>query len=136
MYKHIESSFNDLVVLKEFYDAGEVEEAEVDAQYELIIERLEENEFKSTLLKKGASIGANATIICGVTIGAYALIGAGTVITKDVPDFALITGNPGKQTGWVSRAGHKLMFDDAGMAACPETGESYFLKSGIVLLKK
>jgi UDP-2-acetamido-3-amino-2,3-dideoxy-glucuronate N-acetyltransferase len=66
------------------------------------------DEFKKTLLKKGCSIGANATIVCGVTIGRYALVGAGAVVTKDVPDFALMTGVPAKQTGWVSRAGNRL----------------------------
>jgi UDP-2-acetamido-3-amino-2,3-dideoxy-glucuronate N-acetyltransferase len=85
-------------------------------------------EFRKTLLKKGVSIGANATIICGNTLGEYAFIGAGTVVTKDVPNFALVVGNPGRQVGWVSRAGHMLTFDEAGKAECPETGEAYQLR--------
>ena len=83
------------------------------------------NEYKQTLVRKGASIGANATIICGNEIGEYALIGAGTVVTKPVPAFALIVGNPGRQTGWMSEFGHKLQFDDKGMAVCPESGQQY-----------
>ena len=90
------------------------------------------NEFKNTLVKKGATIGANATIICGVTIGQYAFIGAGAVVTKDVPDYALITGNPGRFAGWVSENGHKLHFDNTDIAICLETGERYQLKMGIV----
>ena len=83
------------------------------------------NEFRSTLVKKGASIGANATIICGVTLGAYCIVGAGAVVTKDVPDFGLVVGNPARQTGWVSRYGHRLHFDAEGQAQCPESGEVY-----------
>jgi len=74
------------------------------------------NEFKRTLLKKGCSIGANATIVCGVTIGRYALIGAGSVVTKDIPDFALMIGVPARQIGWVSVAGNRLHFDQNGHA--------------------
>jgi UDP-2-acetamido-3-amino-2,3-dideoxy-glucuronate N-acetyltransferase len=85
--------------------------------------------YVSTIVKKGASIGANATIICGVTIGEYALIGAGSVVLKDVPPFALVLGNPARQTGWVSEAGHRLIFDDSGIAFCPETREKYRLHS-------
>ncbi|MBK7937541.1 MAG: N-acetyltransferase [Lewinellaceae bacterium] len=96
------------------------------------LERKEE--FRLTLVKKGASIGANATVICGVTIGAYALIGAGAVVTKDVPDFALVVGNPARRTGWVSRYAHRLTFDEAGEAVCPESGERYKLDAGIVTL--
>lgn len=84
-------------------------------------------EYKKTLVKKGASIGANATIICGNEIGEYAFIGAGTVITKDVPAFALIIGNPGKRVGWVSKPGHRLNFDESNKATCPETKEEYVL---------
>lgn len=91
-------------------------------------------EYKKTLLKKGASIGANATIVCGNTVGEYALIGAGTVVTKNVPNFALVVGNPGRQVGWVSKAGHKLKFDDSHLAECPETGERYILNAGNVLV--
>ena len=74
--------------------------------------------YKKTLVKKSASIGANATILCGITIGAYALIGAGSVITKNVPDFALILGNPGKQVGWVNKKGERLVFDQNGLSQC------------------
>ncbi len=86
------------------------------------------SEFKSTLVKKGASIGANATIICGYEIGKYALIGAGSVVTKSVPDYALMAGNPARQMGWVSAHGHRLHFDAEGKAVCPETKEEYQLK--------
>ena len=74
--------------------------------------------YKKTLVKKSASIGANATILCGITIGAYALIGAGSVITKDVPDFALILGNPGRQVGWVNKKGERLEFNQNGLSQC------------------
>lgn len=84
-------------------------------------------EFRSTLLQKGATIGANATVVCGINIGQYAMIGAGAVVTHDVPDFALMTGVPARQTGWVSKNGHKLKFADKATAACPETGEIYKL---------
>jgi UDP-2-acetamido-3-amino-2,3-dideoxy-glucuronate N-acetyltransferase len=90
------------------------------------------NAFRPTLLRKGASIGANATIICGVTIGEYALIGAGTVVTKDVPAFALVIGNPSRQIGWVSRMGNRLHFDANGHAICPESGEKYVLIHGLL----
>lgn len=82
-------------------------------------------EFRKTLVKKGASIGANATILCGIEIGQYALIGAGAMVTRNVPDFALFTGNPARQTGWVSQAGHTLRFNDEGFAVCPETRQTY-----------
>ena len=78
------------------------------------------DEYRKTLVKKGASIGANATIICGHTIGAYAMIGAGAVVTRDVPDFALLIGNPARQSGWVSEYGHNLNFDASGLAICPK----------------
>jgi len=87
------------------------------------------DQYIETLVKKGASIGANATIICGNTIGSYSLIGAGSVITKDVPDYALIIGNPGKQIGWVSQYGHRLEFNKDFKATCPESGELYELKN-------
>lgn len=90
------------------------------------------DEYRKTLVKKGASIGANATIICGITIGKYALIGAGAVVTRDVPDFALLVGNPARHKGWVSEYGHKLEFNDQGMATCPETGDHYQLTNGTV----
>ena len=91
-------------------------------------------EYKKTLIKKGASIGANATIICGVTLGRYCFIGAGTVVTKDVPDFALVVGNPSQQIGWMSRNGQRLEFDVDGKARCSVTREHYVLENGIVRL--
>ena len=89
------------------------------------------DKYTETLVKKGASIGANATIICGNTIGEYALIGAGSVVTKSVPDFALIVGNPSKQIGWVSEYGHRLNFEN-GKAICPESGVNYKLENNSV----
>ncbi len=85
------------------------------------------SEFMKTIVKKGASIGANATIVCGNDIGEYALIGAGTVITKEVPAYALIVGNPGRQIGWVSAYGHRLDFGENGRARCQESNEEYRL---------
>ena len=85
------------------------------------------HEYKPTYLRKGASVGANATIVCGNEIGAYALIGAGSVITKDVKPYALMVGNPARQIGWVSEYGEKLSFDDSGKAVCPATGQIYQL---------
>lgn len=90
------------------------------------------DQYIQTLVKKGASIGANATIICGIEIGKYALIGAGAVVTKNVPDYALLIGNPAKQTGWVSEYGHKLSFNQDGTAICPESQQQYQLKNGLV----
>lgn len=83
--------------------------------------------YEKTLVKKSASIGANATIICGVTIGEYALISSGTVVTKDVPDYALVIGNPGVLVGWVNRYGDKLFFDDNGFSICPKSNLKYQL---------
>ncbi len=90
------------------------------------------HEFKSTLIKRGATIGANATIVCGITIGEYAFIGAGAVVTKSVPAYALMIGNPAKQTGWMSEEGHKLFFDEKGIAFCEGTGEKYILGKEVV----
>ena len=90
------------------------------------------NEYKTTLIKKGASIGANATIVCGNIIGSFAFIGAGAVVTKNVPDYALIIGNPGRQSGWMSEYGHKLKFDNDNFAACEESKQQYFLENNIV----
>jgi UDP-2-acetamido-3-amino-2,3-dideoxy-glucuronate N-acetyltransferase len=90
------------------------------------------SEYKTTLIKKGASIGANATIVCGNTIHEFAFIGAGAVVTKDVPAYALIVGNPGKQVGWMSEFGHKLNFDASGKATCPENNAQYELKNQVV----
>lgn len=89
------------------------------------------DEFRPTIVRRGASIGANATIVCGNEIGEYAMIGAGAVVTKDVPPYSLWVGNPARQAGWVSRAGHKLDFKD-GIAVCPETGAHYRLADGRV----
>jgi UDP-2-acetamido-3-amino-2,3-dideoxy-glucuronate N-acetyltransferase len=84
-------------------------------------------EYKTTLIKKGASIGANATIVCGNIIGTYAFIGAGAVVIKNIPPYALVVGNPSKQIGWMSEFGHKLIFDNNGVAFCTESGEKYLL---------
>ena len=85
------------------------------------------SEFQPTLVRRGATVGANATIICGHTIGCYAMIGAGAVITHDVPDYALMTGNPARQTGWVSESGCRLDFDEKRFAVCPDSGLKYQL---------
>ena len=92
------------------------------------------DEFRTTLLKKGCSIGANATIVCGVTIGEYAFVGAGTVVNKDIPNFAMVVGNPMRQIGWMSRNGDKLQFDLSGHAVCPTTKEVYTLDNNLVRL--
>lgn len=89
-------------------------------------------QYAKTHVGKGATIGANATIICGHNIGAYALVGAGAVVTKDILPYALVIGNPAQQTGWVSEYGHKLFFDEKGQAICPESGEHYQLKENKV----
>jgi UDP-2-acetamido-3-amino-2,3-dideoxy-glucuronate N-acetyltransferase len=89
-------------------------------------------EFKNTLVKKGCSIGANATIVCGTTLGEYAFIGAGTVVTKDVPNFAMVVGVPDKQIGWMSKHGEKLNFNNEGVAICPATQEKYKLVNNLV----
>jgi len=88
---------------------------------------IRKEEYKKTIVRKGASIGANATVVCGNEIGQYAMIGAGAVITKVVPAYALVYGNPARQNGWVSEYGHKLNFDNEGFAICPESGEKYLL---------
>lgn len=90
------------------------------------------DQYKETHVDQGATIGANATIICGHAIGKYAMIGAGAVVTKDVPPYALVMGNPARQVGWVSEYGHRLMFDEEGTAVCPESGQQYQLKAGKV----
>ena len=87
------------------------------------------DQYLQTLVKKGASIGANATIICGNTIGEYALIGAGSVVTKDIPNYALVVGNPSKQIGWVSEYGHTLKFNEFNLAICPESFQEYLLNN-------
>jgi UDP-2-acetamido-3-amino-2,3-dideoxy-glucuronate N-acetyltransferase len=90
------------------------------------------SEYLKTVVKLGASIGANATIVCGHDIGRFAFIGAGAVVTKHVPDYALVVGNPAKQTGWMSEFGHKLKFDAEGIAVCPESGDKYQLTNNSV----
>jgi UDP-2-acetamido-3-amino-2,3-dideoxy-glucuronate N-acetyltransferase len=94
---------------------------------------IRKEEYKRTLIKKGASIGANATIICGIEIGHYAMIGAGAVVTKNVKDFELLVGNPARQIGWVSERGNKLQFDENGIALCIETSSKYLLEDGKVI---
>lgn len=88
--------------------------------------------YERTTVKRGATIGANATIVCGHDIGEFAFIGAGTVITKTVAPYALVVGNPGRQIGWMSQYGHRLHFDQNGLATCPESKEQYELKDGLV----
>ena len=88
--------------------------------------------YERTTVKRGATIGANATIVCGHDIGEFAFIGAGTVITKTVAPYALVVGNPGRQIGWMSEYGHRLHFDENGLATCPESKEQYELKDGHV----
>ena len=86
-------------------------------------------EFQKTIVRRGATIGANATIVCGNEIGRYAMIGAGAVITKEVPAYGLVYGNPARQNGWVSEYGHKLEFNSEGIGICPESGEKYILST-------
>lgn len=90
------------------------------------------DKYEKTFVKKGATIGANATIICGITVGSYAFVGAGAVVTKNVPDYALVVGNPARQTGWMSEFGHKLIFNSEGIAVCTESKERYQLKNNQV----
>ena len=91
------------------------------------------DEYQKTVVKKGASIGANATIVCGNNIGEYAFVGAGAVVTKTVKPFALVVGNPSKQIGWISEFGHRLNFDDKGFATCFESGDTYQLSNNEVV---
>ncbi len=91
------------------------------------VPRRGEGHYRPTYLEQGVSIGANSTIVCGVRLGRYAFVGAGSVVTKDVPAFALVYGNPARQHGWMSAHGHRLRFDEAGRATCPESGEEYQL---------
>ncbi len=92
------------------------------------------NEYRPTIIHRGASIGANATVVCGHEIGEYALVGAGSVVTKDVKPYALVVGNPARQIGWISAHGERLEFDENGIATCPATGEKYVLREGAVTL--
>jgi len=90
-------------------------------------------QYEKTHVGKGATIGANATIVCGHNIGKYAFVGAGAVVTKEVPDYALVVGNPARQTGWVSEYGHRLQFNNDGVAVCPESNQKYHLENGKVI---
>jgi UDP-2-acetamido-3-amino-2,3-dideoxy-glucuronate N-acetyltransferase len=91
------------------------------------------HEYRPTLVKRGATLGANCTVVCGTTIGRHAFVGAGAVVSRDVPDFALVVGVPAKAIGWMSRHGERLSFVD-GQAACPATGERYVLRDGVCSL--
>ena len=93
---------------------------------------IRKDSYSTTVVEKGASIGANSTIVCGNKIGTYSFIGAGAVVTKEVKPYALVVGNPARQTGWMSEYGHKLNFNAAGFATCPESGERYKLEDGKV----
>jgi UDP-2-acetamido-3-amino-2,3-dideoxy-glucuronate N-acetyltransferase len=93
---------------------------------------IRKDSYLTTVVEKGASIGANSTIVCGNKIGTYSFIGAGAVVTKDVKPYALVVGNPARQTGWMSEYGHKLVFDNTGFASCPESGERYKIENGKV----
>lgn len=93
---------------------------------------IRKEKYVKTLVKKGATIGANATIICGISIGSYSFIGAGAVVTKEVLPHSLVLGNPARHVGWMSQWGHRLNFDSQGFAECPESKEKYILKSGKV----
>lgn len=92
------------------------------------------NELLKTLVKKGATLGANCTIVCGTTIGSYAFIGAGSVVTKNVPDFALMVGVPARQIGWMNRFGERIIFSNTGVATCPKNGDKYQLRNNICYL--
>jgi UDP-2-acetamido-3-amino-2,3-dideoxy-glucuronate N-acetyltransferase len=93
---------------------------------------IRKDSYSTTIVEKGASIGANCTIVCGNKIGTYSFIGAGAVVTKDVKPYALVVGNPARQTGWMSEYGHKLNFDTSGFASCPESRERYKIEDGKV----
>ena len=90
------------------------------------------NLYERTVIRRGATVGANATVVCGITLGRYAFIAAGAVVTSDVPDYALVVGVPGRLDGWMSRHGHRLHFDSGARAVCPESGFAYELRGGIV----
>ena len=93
---------------------------------------IRKHEYQPTVLSRGVSIGANATIVCGVRLGEYAFVGAGSVVTKDVAPYALVYGNPARPRGWMSTHGHQLAFNETGQATCPESGETYQLADGQV----
>jgi UDP-2-acetamido-3-amino-2,3-dideoxy-glucuronate N-acetyltransferase len=94
------------------------------------------NEYRPTLVRRGATLGANCTIVCGVTIGRYAFIAAGAVVNRDVPDFALMAGVPARRVGWISRFGERLALRERGRARCPHTGELYSLRDGVCRLEQ
>ena len=94
------------------------------------------SEYATTIVRQGTSIGANATIVCGIELGKYCFIGAGTVVTKDIPPYALVVGNPARQLGWVGEYGHRLQFDEKGHAKCPESGQEYQLENNSVTRSK
>jgi UDP-2-acetamido-3-amino-2,3-dideoxy-glucuronate N-acetyltransferase len=91
------------------------------------------NSYQETIVEKGATIGANSTIICGHKVGAFSFIGAGAVVTKDVKPYALVIGNPARQTGWMSEFGHKLNFNNEGIGICPESGQKYRFENNSVI---
>jgi UDP-2-acetamido-3-amino-2,3-dideoxy-glucuronate N-acetyltransferase len=93
---------------------------------------IRKDQYLETIVELGASIGANSTIVCGNTIGRYSFVGAGAVVTRDVKPYALVVGNPARQTGWISEFGHKLIFDTNGLAVCPESHDRYRLEDGVV----
>ncbi len=93
---------------------------------------IRKKEYLNTIVKKGATIGANSTIVCGNNIGSYAFIGAGSVVISDIPNYALVVGNPSRQIGWVSEHGHKLKFNEEGFGFCKETNQKYKLSNNIV----
>ena len=93
---------------------------------------IRKDQYVKTLVKQGASIGANATIVCGITLGEFCFIGAGAVVVKDVKPYSLVVGNPARHVGWMSQYGHRLNFDDQGVAVCPESGDKYKLQNETV----
>ncbi len=97
---------------------------------------LRRDQYKKTIVRKGASIGANATIVCGIELGSYSFIGAGAVVIRDVPAYALVVGNPARHVGWMSEYGHRLKFDSNGIAECPESHKKYKLENGVVSEKQ
>ncbi len=93
------------------------------------------DQYRPTLVRRGATLGANCTVVCGVTIGQHAFIAAGAVVNRDVPDFALMAGVPARQSGWISRHGERLALSEGGQACCPHTGETYYLRGGVCRLQ-
>jgi UDP-2-acetamido-3-amino-2,3-dideoxy-glucuronate N-acetyltransferase len=94
---------------------------------------IRKDQYQTTILRKGATVGANATIVCGIELGEYSFVGAGAVVTKNVPPYALVVGTPAKQIGWMSEYGHRLFFNDNGIAECPESHQLYQLKDNKVI---